>query len=221
MTINATLKVGSTSTTVEVTAVGGRGVADHQRHRRHLRSPAERSCALPNMGRDVSTLAVLQPGTAPGGQTAGAMSDQNVFMLDGGNNSDDMAGNNTSYVTNFTGTGGTQTGGSPSGIIPTPVESIEEFKVSTFNQTADFSGSIGGQIQMVTKRGTNQYHGSAYGFYYATNVGAANSWVNNHTPPAAGTAVHAAALEPPQPLRRLAGRHPDCPSSWAARPTSS
>ena len=35
---------------------------------------------------------------------------------------------------------------------------------------------------MVTKRGTNAYHGSAYGFYFATNVGAANSWSNNHTP---------------------------------------
>src|SRR4030095_7764428 len=90
--------------------------------------------------------------------------------------------NNTSYVTNFTGSGGTQTNGNPSGVLPTPVESIEEFRVSTFNQTADFSGSIGAQVQMVTKRGTNQYHGSAYGYYYATNVGAANSWVNNHTP---------------------------------------
>jgi hypothetical protein len=38
---------------------------------------------------------------------------------------------------------------------------------------------------MVTKRGTNNYHGSAYGYYYATNVGAANSWSNwsnNDTP---------------------------------------
>ncbi|HKA00271.1 MAG TPA: hypothetical protein VKE70_27360, partial [Candidatus Solibacter sp.] len=137
---------------------------------------------LPNMGRDVSTLAVLQPGTTPSGQTAGAFSDQNVFMLDGGNNSDDMAGNNTSYVTNFTGSGGTQTNGSPSGIVPTPVESIEEFKVGSFNQSADFSSSIGSQIQMVTKRGQNAYHGSAYGFYFATNVAAANSWANNHTP---------------------------------------
>src|SRR5205807_3047664 len=113
---------------------------------------AEALALLPNLGRDVSTLAILQPGTAPGGQTAGSFSDQNVFMLDGGNNSDDMAGNNTSYVTNFTGTGGAQTNASPSGIIPTPVESIEEFKVGAFNQTADFSGSIGSQVQMVTKR---------------------------------------------------------------------
>lgn len=181
VTINATLKVGSTTTTVEVSATIG---AELQTTNAAVGSTltSEALALLPNLGRDVSTLAVLQPGTAPGGQTAGAMSDQNVFMLDGGNNSDDMAGNNTSYVTNFTGTGGTQTGGSPSGIMPAPVESIEEFKVSTFNQTADFSGSIGAQIQMVTKRGTNTYHGSAYGYYFGTNVGAANSWSNNHTP---------------------------------------
>ena len=181
MTVNATLKVGSTSTTVEVTATVG---ADLQTTNATVGNTLTSAALmlLPNMGRDVSTLAVLQPGTTPSGMTAGAFSDQNVFTLDGGNNSDDMAGNNTSYVTNFTGTGGTQTNGSPSGIVPTPVESIEEFKVGSFNQTADFSGSIGSQIQMVTKRGTNNYHGSAYGFYFATNVGAANSWNNNHTP---------------------------------------
>jgi hypothetical protein len=181
LTINATLKVGSTNTTIEVSASAS---AELQTTNATVGNTltSEALMLLPNMGRDVSTLAVLQPGTTPTGMTAGAFSDQNVFMLDGGNNSDDMAGNNTSYVTNFTGTGGTQTNGSPSGIVPTPVESIEEFKVGSFNQTADFSGSIGAQVQMVTKRGTNQYHGSAYGFYFATNIGAANSWGNNHTP---------------------------------------
>jgi hypothetical protein len=181
MTVNAQLKLGSTSTTVEVSASAG---ADLQTTNATVGNTLTSAAlmALPNMGRDVSTLAVLQPGTTPSGMTAGAYSDQNVFSLDGGNNSDDMAGNNTSYVTNFTGVGGTQTNGSPSGVVPTPVESIEEFKVGSFNQTADFSGSIGAQVQMVTKRGTNAYHGSLYGFYFATNVGAANTWANNHTP---------------------------------------
>ena len=181
MTVSATLKVGSTTTTVEVAASAG---AELQTTNATVGNTLTSAALmlLPNMGRDVSTLAVLQPGVSPTGMTAGAYSDQNVFMLDGGNNSDDMAGNNTSYVTNFTGTGGTQTNGSPSGIVPTPVESIEEFKVGTFNQSADFSGSIGSQVQMATKRGSNTYHGSAYGFYFATNVGAANSWANNHTP---------------------------------------
>ena len=58
----------------------------------------------------------------------------------------------------------------PLGAVPTPMESIEEFKVTTANQTADFNGSSGSQIQMVTKRGTNQWHGSAYEYYFAQNV---------------------------------------------------
>ena len=32
---------------------------------------------------------------------------------------------------------------------------------------------------MVTKRGTNQYHGALYEFYFGSNVGAANLWKNN------------------------------------------
>jgi hypothetical protein len=127
-------------------------------------------------------LAVLQPGVTLGGYTAGAYEDQNTFMLDGGNASDDMSGEANRYGTNFTGLGGTQQGAVPSGVVPTPVESIEEFKVSTFRQTADFNNSLGSEVQMVTKRGTTEWHGSAYWYYYATNVGAASTWVNNHTP---------------------------------------
>src|SRR5262249_9006192 len=72
---------------------------------------------LPILGRDVTTLAVLQPGTTPGGFTAGAYGDQNTYTIDGGNNTDDMAGNTTTYITNFTGVGGTQTNGTVSGIL--------------------------------------------------------------------------------------------------------
>ncbi len=66
--------------------------------------------------------------------------------------------------------------------MPTPIESIEEFKVGTSGQTADFNGSSGSQMQMVTKRGTNQFHGSGYEYYFASDVGAANNWDDNHTP---------------------------------------
>ncbi len=73
-----------------------------------------------------------------------------------------MSGNVTSYQTNFVGLGSSQGGGAPSGVIPTPLESIEEIKVNVSNQTSDFNNSSGAQIQMATKRGTNQLHGSAY-----------------------------------------------------------
>jgi hypothetical protein len=188
VTVNATLRVGSTSTVIEVIASAAvELVTTNAAVGTTLAGSALQD--LPNMGRDVSTLAVLQPGTTLGGYTAGSYNDQNTYQIDGGNATDDMAGNVTGYQTNFTGLGGTQTGGAPSANVPTPVESVEEFKVNTFNQTADFNNSIGGQVQIATKRGTNQWHGSGYGYYYATDLGAANTWANDHTLTPAGTAT--------------------------------
>ena len=181
ITLNGTLQLGSTSTTVEVQAQSAAELQTSSASVGTTMSNKEVE-AMPNLGRDTATLAVLQPGVTLGGYTAGAVQDQNTYIIDGGQNTDDMSGNASSYTTNFTGLGGTQNGGSSAGVVPTPVESIEEFKVTTFNQGADFNGGLGSQIQMVTKRGTTAFHGSAYGYYFATNVGAANSWTNNHTP---------------------------------------
>jgi hypothetical protein len=137
---------------------------------------------LPNMAKDAATMALLQPGVTTGGMSAGSMDDMNTYTLDGANITDDMAGNVTSYQTNFVGLGSSQGGGAPSGVIPTPLESIEEIKVNVTNQTSDFNNSSGAQIQMATKRGTNAIHGSAYMYYFDTVIGAARSWSANHTP---------------------------------------
>jgi hypothetical protein len=181
ITINPTLQIGSTATTVEVSATMG---AELQTANATVGTTITQNSImfLPNLGRDVQTLAVLQPGVTSSGYTAGAYMDQNTYMLDGGNTSDDMAGNTIGYQTNFTGLGGGQTSNFATGVVPTPVESVEEVRVSVFGQGADFNNSSGANVQMVTKRGTNQYHGSGYGFYYATNLGAANSWTADHTP---------------------------------------
>jgi hypothetical protein len=187
LTANVTLEVGSVSETVVVTtqsmelqtanATIGNTISLTQLE------------LLPNLGRDATTLIALQPGVAAansagqaGGSVAGAYNDQNTFTIDGGNNTDDMSGTTTGYEVNFTGTSGSQTNGFVSGVVPTPIESVEEFKVNTFGQTADFNNSSGAQVQMVTRRGTDQWHGSGYGYYYATNHLGANSWANNHTP---------------------------------------
>ncbi len=131
---------------------------------------------LPNLSRDAYALQTLNVGVTPSGEVAGTRNDQNTYLVDGANVTDDNSGNlsynalpNLSVAT---------------GVIPTPVESIEEFKMATSNQTADFANSAGSQIQMVTKRGTNQWHGSLYEYYFGSNVGAANTWKNNHTPSA-------------------------------------
>jgi hypothetical protein len=181
LTLNAKLRIGSTTTTVEVTATTG---ADLQTTNATVGNTLDSKTLdlLPNLGRDVASLAVLQPGVTPGGFTAGSHAEQNSFILDGGNITDDMAGNTTGYQTNFTGSGGTQTNGTPSGVISVPSESVEQMTVSTVNQTSDFANSSGSQVQMVTKRGSNQFHGAAYLWYFDTVLGSANSWTNNHTP---------------------------------------
>ncbi|MBV8833684.1 MAG: carboxypeptidase regulatory-like domain-containing protein, partial [Acidobacteriaceae bacterium] len=155
LTLNVTLRLGSTSTTIEVAASAGAELQTTNATVGTTISGVQLD-NLPNLGRDANALFTLQPGVAPGGNVAGTVSDQNQFQLDGGNNSSDMDGNQAVYtLTSGTITG--STGGVPSGVVPTPIETIEEFKVGTVNQTADFNGSAGGQVQMVTKRGTNEF----------------------------------------------------------------
>src|SRR5206468_2582959 len=83
----------------------------------------------------VSSLLTLQPGIAPNGSVAGAVRDQNTFQLDGGNNSSDMDGTMNTYTPSFASAASSTAGGGPTGVMPTPVESIEEFKVNVSNQT--------------------------------------------------------------------------------------
>ena len=102
-----------------------------------------------------------------------------MFDLDGGNNSSDMDGSMLSYTGSF---GNSTTGGflgaSSSGVVPTPQDSVEEVRVSTTGQTADFNNSTGMQASIVTKRGHDKWTGTAYEYYLDSNFGA-NTWQNN------------------------------------------
>ncbi len=136
--------------------------------------------SLPSLNLDVSTFATLQPGVSPDGSVAGTVVDNSSFQLDGGNNTSDMDGSMSVYLPAFAGdtTGGMALGSQPNGVMPTPADSVEEFKVNTANQTADFNSSSGMQVQVVTKRGTNTFHGTAYEYYFDNNFNA-NTWINN------------------------------------------
>jgi hypothetical protein len=68
----------------------------------------------------------------------------------------------------------------PTGVMPTPQDSVEEVKVNTANQTADFDNSAGAQVEFATPRGTNRWHGGVYE-YYLDNGFDANTWQNNQT----------------------------------------
>ncbi|MGC2831294.1 MAG: carboxypeptidase-like regulatory domain-containing protein [Candidatus Acidiferrum sp.] len=184
LTLNVSLELGSVAETVEVTVTTG---AELQTLNATVGNDISGNLLqnLPSIGRDSSTFVTLQPGVSPDGSVAGAVVDQSTFMLDGGQNTNDMDGSMQVYTPSFGGdpTGGivsNQVGGAPTGVMPTPLDSVEEFKVNTANQTADFNSSAGAQVQVVTKRGTNAWHGTAYEYYFDNNLNA-NTFDNNFT----------------------------------------
>src|SRR5580700_1237842 len=185
LTLNVTLEIGSVAESVEVTASNAELQTLNATVGNTISGTALES--LPSVSRDASTFFTLQPGVSPDGSVAGAAMDQNSFQLDGGQNTNDMDGSMNIYTPSFAGdvTGGLiskevtgNPGGGPTGVMPTPIDSIEEFKVSTTNQTADFNSSAGSQVSMVTKRGTNAWHGTVYE-YYLDNNWSANTFDNN------------------------------------------
>src|SRR5277367_778117 len=190
LTLNVTLEVGSVAESVEVTATNAELQTLNATVGNTISGTALDS--LPSISRDASTFFTLQPGVAPDGSVAGVAMDQNSFQLDGGQNTNDMDGSMNIYTpslagdpsggtvnTMFTGTGNSLGGGGgPTGVLPTPIDSIEEFKVNTTQQTADFNSSAGAQVSMSTKRGGNSWHGTAYEYYLDNNLDA-NSFANN------------------------------------------
>lgn len=126
--------------------------------------------ALPMEGRNVPDLLSLQPGvlylnkntTAQNvdsrtGAVAGARADQGNVTLDGLDDNDQVSG----YA--FT------------GVLRSTLDSTQEFRVTTTNANAESGRSSGAQVSLVTKSGTNQFHGSAYEYNRST-LGLANDW---------------------------------------------
>ena len=126
---------------------------------------------LPLNGRNMLDLALLQPGVAPAdnpGNTgaasgtmafsiAGGRNDSTTFILDGGNNNNLLS----------------------NGVVfnPNP-DTIAEFRILTSNFSAEYGRNAGGVITVVTKSGTNSFHGSAFEFN-RNDAYNANTFFNN------------------------------------------
>jgi hypothetical protein len=174
--VPASLKIGTASQTVTVAEVPG---AELQTTNASIGTSigGNKLLFLPTAQRNVSSLLSMQPAVAPegggdvfGGQVAGAMSDQTTFLVDGGDATDDLAGTN--------GYAAVPGEPQPAPFVSVNVESTQEFRVVTGSPTASFSRSQGGEVAIVSKRGTNQFHGSLYEYYTGSTLGA-NSWTFN------------------------------------------
>jgi hypothetical protein len=145
--------------------------------------------AIPSETRNVPDLLSLQPGVlylatpqqgASGDSRTGAVngsrSDQGNVTLDGVDDNDQVGG------LAFT------------GVLRATQDSIEEFRVITGGSNADAGRSSGAQISMVTKSGTNKFHGAAYEYHRPTFT-VANDWFNkkaqvdNHLPNVPGKLI--------------------------------
>jgi Carboxypeptidase regulatory-like domain len=118
---------------------------------------------LPVALRD-SPLALLtqQPGMTNGGNSTGARSDQNRITVDGLDVNDNQYG---SFGTSML-------------VANAPVDSLQEFRGTTGGNTASVDGGGGGQFEMVTKSGTNHFHGNINEYHRDTDL-EANEWFNN------------------------------------------
>jgi Carboxypeptidase regulatory-like domain len=141
---------------------------------------------LPLNGRSFQSLITLAPGvvtvptsSAAGGQMSvnGQRASANSFSVDG------VSANIGAYP----GTTGPQTGGNTPGLTVSgttqsllSVDALQEFKIQTSTYAAEYGRQPGGQISIVTRSGTNQFHGSLFD-YVRNDVFDANDWFANQT----------------------------------------
>ena len=60
-------------------------------------------------------------------------------------------------------------------VLPTTLDSVQEFRVTTSNYNADQGTGSGAQVSLVTKSGTNGFHGSLYE-YLRNTITSANDY---------------------------------------------
>ncbi len=135
--------------------------------------------AVPLNGRSYTDLLALQPGVVPATSlTSNTQQDVGVSALSpsGGLNPGTISINGQREFSNafiVNGSDAEEDVNSGTAIIPN-LDSIAEFRILTSNFDAEYGGHSGGQINVVTKSGTNQFHGDAFEFLRNTNLDARN-----------------------------------------------
>src|SRR6516165_10916370 len=125
---------------------------------------------VPLNGRNYENLLQLRPGVMryPGGgfsttSANGLRAEDNVYLIDGLYDSEPFSGQS---IINGAGSAGDSA-------TVYPVDSIQEFNVQQ-NPPAEYGWKPGADVNVALKSGTNNYHGTAYGFFRATSWDARN-----------------------------------------------
>jgi Carboxypeptidase regulatory-like domain/TonB dependent receptor len=180
---NVQLEVGASTEVVEVQASAQEALINTQDATLGNTFESLQITQLPLEARNLVDLLSLQPGATREGYVTGARADQSNVTLDGVDINNAQTGNaNVPSTTNSLVIGqlDTDRGDITTGpVLRLNAEAIEEFRVTTANGNANQGRSSGSQVNLVTKTGTNKWHGAAFEFYRGT-LFEANDWFSNH-----------------------------------------
>jgi hypothetical protein len=189
--LNITLHAGGVSETVTVDASAA-SLLDSSNSTVGQLISAQTIDRVPLVSRDVYELVQLSAGVLPANGTPNAADTPGIF------NARSLA-DVASYTVNgaLQGNSYYMIDGSPIGIaennsgtiIPAfqiPEDGVEEFRVETQNTPASYASGGGGVISLVTKSGTNAFHGDAFG-YFRPSALAANDYFYKQNNPGAST----------------------------------
>ncbi|MCB1024558.1 MAG: carboxypeptidase regulatory-like domain-containing protein, partial [Acidobacteria bacterium] len=166
--VNIALEPGDVTAVVDVTSNTIESVVNTQDASIGNNFVPQQITQLPTNLRRVNDLLSLQPGVTREGYVAGGRSDQANITLDGIDINDQQ-------------TGGREDGQfttSQNSVLRATTESVEEFRITTTNANANQGRSSGAQISLVTRSGTNNFHGAGFYFYRPTEF-SANDFFGN------------------------------------------
>jgi outer membrane receptor protein involved in Fe transport len=167
--VDATLQLGAVSETVEVTADAA--LIETTKPALGLTVQNQDIDNLPLVNRDVYSLLLLTPGVDTTGQATDSFgAPMQVTLLNGSPNSGIGS-------VNYTMDGGSNMNGlrNTGNVAPNP-DAVQEFRAITNSYSAEYGRFAGGVVDLVTKSGTNMWHGSLFEFLRNDKLNA-NRWL--------------------------------------------
>src|SRR5947209_9478274 len=154
-TQNFTLNPGSVNQTVEVTTTAV-PLVDVEKTDVSTNITPEQITNLPLINRDIADLAFLAPGVKSADSYDPTKNRFAILSVNG------QGGRNVNVTVNGVDNKDNTVGGP---VMQLPAEAVQEFQVSTQRFSAVNGRSEGAAINVITKSGSNNYHGSAFGFF--------------------------------------------------------
>jgi hypothetical protein len=165
--VDFVLPVGVSTTSIQVEASGSQLLSPESADLSQV-IVSEQVAQIPLNGRDWQQLITLSPGVTPGapGESGspnavnieGQRSKSNLYLVDGISTTSSAQGRGNSFNI--------------------PLEAVREFSVQAGAYSAEFADVAGGVINLQSKSGTNQWHGSAFEFFRNDKLDAADYFSN-------------------------------------------